>query len=148
MADILTLGAPIKTAYEDQPDTNAFTDAEKTKLAGVEAGAQICNTANVQSAGAVMASLYDAQSVLVAVTNNNPVVVELAENTIIGRADGNVKALNQTEAKEAIGLETAVISDTTGVSGAGQVTNMMRLTQAAYDLIPSPSSSTLYIITD
>lgn len=35
MADITTLGAPIKTAYEGQANTNAFTDAEKTKLAGV-----------------------------------------------------------------------------------------------------------------
>lgn len=32
MAEITTLGAPIKTAYEGQPNTNAFTDAEKTKL--------------------------------------------------------------------------------------------------------------------
>lgn len=32
-------GAEIKTAYELQADTNAFTDAEKTKLAGVEGGA-------------------------------------------------------------------------------------------------------------
>lgn len=35
MAEITTLGAPIKTAYEGQPNTNAFTDAEKTKLAGL-----------------------------------------------------------------------------------------------------------------
>ena len=31
--------AETKAAYESNPDTNAFTDAEKTKLAGVEAGA-------------------------------------------------------------------------------------------------------------
>lgn len=29
----------VKTKYESNPNTNAFTDAEKTKLAGVEAGA-------------------------------------------------------------------------------------------------------------
>lgn len=32
MAELSTLGAVIKTAYEGQPDTNAFTDAEKAKL--------------------------------------------------------------------------------------------------------------------
>lgn len=32
MAEITTLGAPIKTAYEGQPNTNAFTDSEKAKL--------------------------------------------------------------------------------------------------------------------
>lgn len=31
--------ADIKAAYESNPDTNAFTDAEKAKLTGVEAGA-------------------------------------------------------------------------------------------------------------
>ncbi len=33
-------GSTIKTAYEAEADTNAFTDAEKTKLAGIESGAQ------------------------------------------------------------------------------------------------------------
>lgn len=34
-------GAEIKAAYEAELDTNAFTDAEKSKLAGVAAGAQV-----------------------------------------------------------------------------------------------------------
>lgn len=34
--ELSTLGHVIKPAYESQPDTNAFTDAEKSKLAGVE----------------------------------------------------------------------------------------------------------------
>jgi len=38
-------GAEIKTAYEGESDTNAFTDAEKTKLGTVSAGAEV----NVQS---------------------------------------------------------------------------------------------------
>lgn len=33
-------GAEIKAAYEGEADTNAFTDAEKTKLAGIESGAE------------------------------------------------------------------------------------------------------------
>ena len=37
--------AQIKTAYESNPDTNAYTDAEKSKLGGVAAGA----TANVDT---------------------------------------------------------------------------------------------------
>ena len=31
----------IKTAYESNPDTNAFTDSEKSKLDGIEANALI-----------------------------------------------------------------------------------------------------------
>jgi hypothetical protein len=34
-------GAEIKAAYEAEANTNAYTDAEKTKLAGVAAGAQV-----------------------------------------------------------------------------------------------------------
>ena len=48
--------ASIKTKYESNPDTNGFTDAEKTKLAGVEAGADVTDAANVQAAGALMDS--------------------------------------------------------------------------------------------
>lgn len=32
--------AEVKAAYESNPDTNAFTDADETKLAGIETGAQ------------------------------------------------------------------------------------------------------------
>lgn len=36
MAELNTLGSVIKGAYESQADTNAFTNAEKTKLAGLQ----------------------------------------------------------------------------------------------------------------
>lgn len=47
-------GAEIKTAYEGEADTNAFTDAEKTKLAGIEPSADITDATNVNAAGATM----------------------------------------------------------------------------------------------
>ena len=49
-------GSEIKSAYEAVADTNAFTDAEKTKLSGIEASADVTDTANVTSAGALMDS--------------------------------------------------------------------------------------------
>lgn len=48
--------AEIKTAYESNSDTNAFTDAEQTKLSGIEAGADVTDTTNVTAAGALMDS--------------------------------------------------------------------------------------------
>jgi hypothetical protein len=48
--------AEIKTAYESNLNTNAFTDAEKTKLSGIEQLADVTDTANVTAAGAVMDS--------------------------------------------------------------------------------------------
>lgn len=53
MADIeiSTLGGVIKTAYEGQPNTNAFTDAEKSKLAGATDRA---NHTGTQTAGTII----------------------------------------------------------------------------------------------
>ena len=39
-------------------------------------------------------------------------------------------------------------SDPTGVAGADAITNMMSLSQAEYDVIGAPSTSTLYIINE
>ena len=44
----------IKTAYESNSDTNEFSDAEQTKLAGIEAAADVTDTTNVTAAGAAM----------------------------------------------------------------------------------------------
>lgn len=43
MADVQlsTRSASVKIAYEANADTNAFTDAEKSKLAGIQSGAQV-----------------------------------------------------------------------------------------------------------
>lgn len=49
-------GAEIKTAYENEADTNAFTDALLTKLNGIEASADVTDATNVQAAGALMDS--------------------------------------------------------------------------------------------
>jgi len=47
-------GDEIKTLYEGEADTNAFTDADHTKLDGIEAGADVTDTTNVTAAGALM----------------------------------------------------------------------------------------------
>lgn len=48
--------ASIKAAYESNSDTNAFTDADHSKLDGIEASADVTDTANVTAAGALMDS--------------------------------------------------------------------------------------------
>jgi len=47
-------GAEIKAAYEAEADTNAYTDAEKAKLAAIEDLADVTDAVNVEAAGAVM----------------------------------------------------------------------------------------------
>ena len=46
----------IKTAYEANADTNAFDDAEQSKLAAIEASADVTDAVNVNAAGAIVHS--------------------------------------------------------------------------------------------
>lgn len=53
MAELSTLGAVIKTAYEGEANTNVFTDGEKSKLNGIAAGADVTPAlADVATSGA------------------------------------------------------------------------------------------------
>ena len=64
MPELSELGDVIKPAYEGESNTNAFTDAEKSKLAGIEAGAQANDVpttwANISGKPAVVAEGADA----------------------------------------------------------------------------------------
>jgi hypothetical protein len=61
-------GAEIKAAYESEANTNAFTDAEKTKLAGIAAGAEVntVDSVNAQTGAVVL----DADDISDAATTN------------------------------------------------------------------------------
>ena len=71
----------------------------------------------------VLKSLFDAQSVLAAITDNTPVAVTVAEQTFVGRkTGGNVTALTATEARTILNVEDgADVTDATNVASAGAV---------------------------
>ena len=71
----LPTDAEIKTAYENNPDTNAFTDADTTKLDGIEAGAT--NTTN--PTGSEIKVAYEAEANTNAYTDAEK--LEVAANT-------------------------------------------------------------------
>lgn len=60
--------------------------------------------------------------------------------------DAGIAAANT--ATQPADIANMVESDTTGVTGADAITNIMSLTQAEYDAIVSPDAATLYVITD
>ena len=99
--------AEIKTAYESNANTNAFTDADESKLDGIEAGADVTDTANVTAAGAVMDSevtdLAGIKSVTVSTLQVKP-----AEGAFV---DGDKTKLNSIETN-------ADVTDTTNVVAA------------------------------
>ena len=101
-------GAEIKTAYEGEADTNAFTDADETKLDAIEASADVTDATNVTAAGALMDSeltdLAGVKGVTISTLQSKP-----SEGAFV---DGDKTKLD--------GIETAAdVTDATNVTAAG-----------------------------
>jgi len=120
--------------------TGAQIDAAITKVGGIEAGADVTDTANVTAAGALMDSEV---TNLAAVKAFDPTDYATAAQGALAdsalQSGDNVSDLTNDAAY--------VPSDPTGVTGADAITNMMSLTQAEYNAI-TPNASTFYLITD
>jgi hypothetical protein len=80
---------------------------------------------------------YNASTRLLSSSTGDDVTLPLVTTSAAGLAS----AADKTK------LNVAVISDTTGITGADAVTNIVSLTQAEYDAIASPNAATLYVIT-
>ena len=96
---------------------------EGTKLTNIEENADVTDATNVDAAGAVMESDYNANSILAATTDNTPVIVTVAASTIVGRTGaGNIDALTASEVRTIINVENgADVTDSTNVDSAGAV---------------------------
>ena len=108
--------ASIKTAYELNANTNAYTNAEVSKLAGIEALADVTDTANVTTAGALMDSE----------------VANLAQVKAFNSADYATSAQG-TSADTAFGWgdhSVAGYSTATGVENNADVTDTINVTSA------------------
>ena len=107
-------------------------------LINVEDWADVTDTTNVATAGAVMSdnNLNDLANITTAKTNLS---IENVNNT----SDLNKPISTETQSA----LDWKVSSDTTWITGADQVTNLVSLTQAEYNAI-TPDIATTYLITD
>jgi len=169
------LDAPsIKTLYESNSDTNAFTDAEKTllgnqsgtntgdevsatdsiegivelatiaeidtgtdesrvitpaglagsalqsKVDGIEENADVTDSSNVDSSGAVMETDYNANTILAATSDDTPLPLTIPEQTLVGRiTSGDIDALTVSEAQTLLNVEDgADVTDATNVASA------------------------------
>lgn len=66
----------------------ALSVAELQTLANVEDGADVTDATNVDAAGAVMESDYNANTILAATTDNTPTAVTINEQHLVGRVTG------------------------------------------------------------
>ena len=72
----------IKTLYESNSDTNAFTDADHSKLDGIEASADVTDTTNVTAAGALMDSELTNEAAVKAIDQGLATTDDVEFNTL------------------------------------------------------------------
>ena len=92
--------AEIRTAVEAATDSNVFTDADHTKLDGIEASADVTDTTNVTAAGALMDSEVTALALIKGLTAAQ----------ISGSGDVRFEALNAATSSYATKLGQALVS--------------------------------------
>lgn len=108
------------TAGTGAPEVLSATTART--ILNVEDGADVTDATNVNAAGAVMESDYNAHTILYATTDNTPAALTVSEQTVVGRATGgNITAL-------------AIDSDLSSVSGSDDTIPSAKATKAALDL--------------
>ena len=100
-ADVIAAGA-----------SGFMTGADKTKLNGIEANADVTDATNVNAAGAVMETDYNAQTILIAVVDNTPLPVVVSASTFVGRkATGDVGTMTVVEARTLLNVESGAAAD-------------------------------------
>jgi hypothetical protein len=107
--------AEIKTAYESNADTNAFTDAAESKLSGIEASADVTDTTNVTAAGALMDSELTS---IASVKALNQGVATTDSPTFAGlTVDTNTLYVDSTNNRVGIGTSSPAYQLDTGTLG-------------------------------
>lgn len=129
--------ASIKTDYESNLDTNAFTDAEQSKLSGIEAGATADQT------GAEIKAAYEAEADTNAYTDAEKTKLagieagatadqSGAEIKAAYEAEANTNAFTDAEQTKLAGIEaSADVTDTANVTSAGAVMAANNLSDVA-----------------
>jgi hypothetical protein len=81
-----------------------MTSTYASKLDGIEANADVTDATNVNAAGAVMESDYNAQTILAATSDDTPAALVVGEQTIVGRiTGGNIAALTAAQVRTLLG---------------------------------------------
>lgn len=117
-ADPVT-AAQVKTLYESNPDTNAFSDAEQAKLAGVAAGATANATTDSLTEGATNQYHTAARVRSVVLTG-----LSLADSAVVTATDTVLEAIGKLAARLALAFDRAnhtgeqAISTVTGLQTA------------------------------
>ena len=135
------LGSADNTADADKPVSTAQQTALDLKADDADLTSHTTDTSNPHSVTATQVGLGSVDN-----TSDADKPISTATQTALDDKQ-DILAEGAFADGDKTRLDKSVISDTAGVTGADQVTNIISLTQAEYDAI-TPGASTLYIITD
>ena len=138
----------VKSQYEANPDTNEFDNAEKTKLGTVET-----NAAADQSDAEIKASYeanantneFDDTEKAKLLTVQTGAEANQSDAQIKTQYEANVNT-NAFDDASVAALALSIPSDTSIVNSSNTITNIVSMTQAAYDALGAYQSTTLYVI--
>ena len=129
-------------ADDDEEDEDVEIDGLGVRVRWVAATAAsssfATSTQGTTADNAVPKALYDAQTILQATTDNTPVALTIAEQTVVGRiTGGNITALTSAQLSTLLGLGTAA---TAASSSFLQVANNLS------DVTPATARSNLGVL--
>lgn len=150
--------AQVKSLYESNADTNAFSDSEKSKLSGVAAGAT-ANTSTdslaegatnlyftaARARGVVLTGLSVATNAAVAATDTLLAAVGKlqAQITALGTTVGN--KVDKVAGKQ-LSTEDYTTAEKDKLASLSPAGTWVQLTQAEYDALVTKDPDTLYIV--
>lgn len=98
-------GADVTIPSATQTLAGLQSAADKLKLDGIEAAADVTDAANVDAAGAVMEGDYQSQSILGAINADTPINFAFPASTLFGRkATGDIGVLTAAETRTMLSL--------------------------------------------
>lgn len=142
MAELSTLGAVIKTAYEGEANTNAFTDSEKSKLESLENITEIAWTDVTEkptefNPTSHTHTISDITGLTSALEN-----IEIAWDDVTEKPETFTPASHTHTISDVTGLQSALNSKPTGTG----ITSIVSISQSAYDALAVKDPETLYVI--
>ena len=118
----VTLGASEFLAKKAAGAATNVTAAEARTILNVEDGADVTDATNVDAAGAVMESDFDAYTILAADTDDTPAALTVAASRIVGRkSTGGIVALTNSETAAILDLIDNINVRIEGLAGSDDI---------------------------
>ena len=135
--------ANLTGGLQAEPAEGAFVDGDKTKLDGIETGADVTDATNVNAAGAVMESDFNsAHSVLAQQAGTgSPGTVNLSDSQLLGKTSGgNIEGQSPAAVRATLNVEDgADVTDVTNVTTALNSIGISALSDVDTDKSKTPA---------